>query len=290
MASNISHSLKVRLLNLSNHDNARYQQLIVRYMHERFLYRLSISAYRKNFILKGGSLLYAYEGLLSRPTLDVDFLGYQINRDNSAIMAAFKEIAAIHVPYDGVIFESGAITSVPIARDRKYPGIRISMTCHLDTIRKTLVFDVAFGDVITPKPVSMEYPTLITTMDRPVVMAYSLETVVAEKLQTMVEKSIFNSRMKDFFDLFRIISEHKFDEDVLLQAIKITFENRRTVILADELIFSPIYANDKNLESRWNAYCKKLKIADQPTFKEAIEVITAFIKPYWEALTAHKRT
>lgn len=92
MATNIAHSLKVRLLNLSNHDNRRYQQLLVRYMQERFLNRLSESKYCTNFILKGGALLYAYDEFLPRPTLDVDFMGNHISNDKDAIVAAFKEI------------------------------------------------------------------------------------------------------------------------------------------------------------------------------------------------------
>ena len=92
MATNIAHSLKIRLLNLSDHDNRRYQQLLVRYMQERFLYRLSESKYCNNFILKGGALLYAYDEFLPRPTLDIDFMGNHISNDKDAIVAAFKEI------------------------------------------------------------------------------------------------------------------------------------------------------------------------------------------------------
>lgn len=135
MAKNIAHSLKVRLLNLSNHDNRRYQQLLVRYMQERFLFRLSESRYNRNFILKGGALLYAYEEFLPRPTLDVDFLGTHINNDKEAIIRAFKEIATSSTADDGVRFIPESVNASEITVARKYPGTRITLVGLLDTIR-----------------------------------------------------------------------------------------------------------------------------------------------------------
>ena len=125
MVKNIAHSLKVKLLNLSDHDNRRYQQLLVRYMQERFLYRLSESKYCSNFILKGGALLYAYNEFLPRPTLDVDFMGTHISNDKDAIIAAFKEIASTEVDDDGVKFLPESVDASDIAVERKYPGVRI---------------------------------------------------------------------------------------------------------------------------------------------------------------------
>ena len=203
MAKNIAHSLKVRLLNLSDHNNKRYQQLLVRYMQERFLYRLSVSKYSNNFILKGGALLYAYDEFLPRPTLDVDFMGIRISNDKNAIINAFKEIVSDPTIDDGIRFMPDSIDASDIAVERKYPGVRITVVGFLDTVRKELTFDIGFGDVIIPQPVMMEYPTIIDDMENPRLAAYSLETVVAEKFQTVVEKSVFNSRMKDFYDLYQ---------------------------------------------------------------------------------------
>lgn len=284
MAKNIAHSLKVRLLNLSDHDNRRYQQLLVRYMQERFLYRLSESEYCNNFILKGGALLYAYDEFLPRPTLDVDFMGTQIRNDKNAIVAAFKEIASQEVDDDGVRFLPDSVEASDIAVERKYPGVRISIIGFLDTIRKELTFDIGFGDVVIPSPVIMAYPTIIEEMGNPRITAYSLETVVAEKFQTIVEKSVFNSRMKDFFDLYRIITVHYFDEDTLLDAIRATFENRNTDLSACEIVFSPDYINDTTLEKRWNAYCLKTVIDNPLTFQEVMAVIVSFVKPHWDKL------
>lgn len=284
MAKNIAHSLKVRLLNLSDHDNRRYQQLLVRYMQERFLYRLSESKYCSNFILKGGALLYAYDEFLPRPTLDVDFMGTHISNDKDAIVAAFKEIASQDVDDDGVRFLPDSVEASDIAVERKYPGVRISVVGFLDTIRKELTFDIGFGDVITPSPVIMAYPTIIEELESPRITAYSLETVVAEKFQTIVEKSVFNSRMKDFLDIYRIIKAHDFDENTLSDAIRATFENRNTDFSACEAVFSPEFMNDAALEKRWNAYCNKTPIENPLIFPEVMAVIVNFVKPYCDRL------
>ena len=282
MTKNIAHSLKVRLLNLSDHDNRRYQQLLVRYMQERFLYRLSKSKYRNNFILKGGALLYAYDEFLPRPTLDVDFMGTHISNDRDAIIAAFKEMASQEIVVDGVRFLPDSIKASEIAVEHKYPGKRISIIAFLDTIMKVLTFDIGFGDVITPNPIIMTYPTIIEEMKSPRITAYSLETVVAEKFQTIVEKSVFNSRMKDFFDLYRIIKAHNFDENSLSNAIQATFENRNTDFSACGIVFSPDFMNDVTLEKKWNAYCNNTPIGNSLSFQEIMGVIVNFVKPYFD--------
>lgn len=284
MAKNIAHSLKAKLLNLSDHDNRRYQQLLVRYMQERFLYRLSESIYSNNFILKGGALLYAYDEFLPRPTLDVDFMGTHISNDKDAIVMAFQEIAIQEVEDDGVRFLSGSVGASDIAVERKYPGVRISVIGFLDTIRKELTFDIGFGDVITPGPVIMTYPTIIDSMESPRITAYSLETVVAEKFQTIVEKSVFNSRMKDFYDLYRILTAHEFDENTLLDAIRATFENRNTDFSACEFVSSPEFINDSILEKRWNAYSHKISIENPLTFREIMMEIVNVVKPFCDKL------
>lgn len=280
MAKNIAHSIKARLLNLGDHDNRRYQQLLVRYLQERFLYRLSQSRHYRNFILKGGTLLYAYDKFLPRPTLDVDLLGVNISNSKESIIEAFKEIASSPISDDGVVFIPESITASDIAVERKYPGIRIMLTTYLDTIKKDLTFDIGFGDVIVPNPIMMTYPTLIMGMDKPQLAAYSLETVIAEKIQTMTEKSFFNSRMKDFFDVYRILLVHEFNSDVLLDAMKATFDNRKTEYSNVEVLFSHEFINDTTMEQRWKTYCKKTKLHGLPSFKETIEVINNFLLPY----------
>ena len=284
MAKNIGHSIKARLLNASDHNNRRYQQLLVRYMQECFLRRLSMSPYSRKFILKGGALLYAFDEFLPRPTLDIDFMGTGISNDKSSIIDAFKEIAEITVEDDGVVFIADSIDASDIAVEKKYPGVRITVEAHLDTVVKELTFDIGFGDVIKPRPLSMEYPVIFPEMNAPQLIAYSLETVVAEKFQTMIDRGEANSRMKDYYDLYRIISSHKFDENDLLSAIIATFDNRKTEYIPNHQLFSDGFANNPLLVQRWNNYRRKLEDIKDVSFDTVMMVIGNFMKPYWEKL------
>lgn len=282
---NIAHSRKAKLLLLSERDNKKYQQMLVRYFNERFLARLSKSAYRSRFILKGGSLLFAYEEFIPRPTLDIDFMGNRINNDAQVIKDAFVAIINTEVTEDGVIFHPKTIHSEPITVEKKYPGTRITVDVSLDSIRKTLTLDVGFGDVITPHPIDMDYPVIFDDSDEINLVAYSLETVVAEKFQTMIDRSVTNSRMKDFFDLYRILSVHQFDTDILQEAINATFTNRNTAYSPNHSLFEDDFKQDRSMTMQWNNYLKKMKLPQDRSFAEVVDFITGKLKPYWEKLS-----
>ena len=281
---NIAHSRKAKLLLLSEKDNKKYQQMLVRYFNERFLARLSKSSYRSSFILKGGSLLFEYAEFTPRPTLDIDFMGNRINNDAQIIKNAFVEIINTSVPEDGVQFHPETIKSEPITVEKKYPGTRITFDVSLDSIRKTLTMDVGFGDVITPHPVEMDYPVIFEESEEINLVAYSLETVVAEKFQTMIDRSVTNSRMKDFFDLYRILSVHQFDTEILQEAINATFANRNTVYSPDHSLFGEDFKQDRGMTTQWNNYLKKMKLPQDKSFAEIVDFITEKLRPYWEKL------
>lgn len=282
---NIAHSRKTKLLNLVNKDNKAYQQLLVRYFHERFLSRLSTSPYRERFILKGGALLYAFEEFMPRPTLDVDFMGYRINNTPEEIKAAFVDIMKLStVEHDGVIFHPDTIEAEPITVEKEYPGIRVSFDASLDTIRKNLVMDIGFGDVVTPHPIDLDYPVIFEDTDNIILKAYSLETVVAEKFQTMIERGIYNSRMKDYFDLYRILSTHQFNPADLQNAIAATFNNRGTVYTEDNVVFTNEFITSVILNSRWANYISKMKLEMNLQFPDVVRFIIQKLQPYWESL------
>ena len=140
--------------------------------------------------------------------------------------------------------------------------------------------DIGFGDVITPRPVDMNYPTIFDEEDGIDILEYSLETVVAEKFQTMIERSILNSRMKDFFDLHRILSAHKFDDDTLRDAINATFKNRHTEYSPSHLILTDEYMNNAEMAQRWDNFLKKMSLESDMTFPEVVRFITTRLKTY----------
>lgn len=281
--SSLARSIKARLLNMADGDNKKYQQLIVRYCHERLLFRLSKSNYRERFILKGGALLYAFEEFMPRPTLDIDFMGNRTDNDKESVLAAFRSIAEMPYPEDGISFLIETLTAENITIEKKYPGVRVSMAVNIGTYRQNLAMDIGFGDVIVPSPMNLEYPTIFDSMDVPNILAYSLETVVAEKFQTMIDRGRFNSRMKDYFDLYRIFLAHKFDKQLLAEAVKATFENRETKFIENHDFFSSEFGRDVALNGQWNNYVRKMKIS-LPSFKDVHSIISNRLLPYWLAL------
>lgn len=278
-------SVKARLLNLAEGNNRTYQQLIVRYLHERLLYRLSKSDYRESFILKGGALLYAYENFIPRPTLDIDFSGYHIDNSKENILSAFKAIVTEPYPEDGIEFLPDTMTAEEITVEKKYPGVRINLTANIGSYCQAVTMDIGFGDVITPSPVFKDYPTLFDNMPRPNVMVYSLETVVAEKLHAMIDRGRFNSRMKDYFDLYRIFSAHSFDAELLTQAIRATFKNRGLKATADNDFFTDDFGNDRQLNLQWNNYMRRTKLT-LPDFPGIHRTVADHLMPLWDSIGA----
>ena len=158
---NTGKSIKARLLNAMNETGYKYMYLLARYFNERLLYRVSVSQYKDNFVLKGGSLLYALNGLESRPTIDIDFMAERINRDREYLTDVFREILSIACDEDGVAFDIESLKTEPITVDKKYPGTRFLVTAHMDTIVHPMSMDIGFGDIITPCPEAVDYPLLL---------------------------------------------------------------------------------------------------------------------------------
>lgn len=281
---NFARSVKDRLLNISRSGKIGYQVLVTRYLQERLLYRLSISPYYDHFVLKGGALLYAHERLMARPTLDIDFMGHRIDNDKENVRKAFAEICAIPFQQDGVTFHTDTIRTDDIAVERKYPGVRLTLKTTIDTIRQDVSMDIGFGDVITPCPSALDYPNLIDGFPATVILAYSLETVIAEKFQTVIVRAEANSRMKDFYDLFTILQGERYDGETLKEAINATFENRHTVYMDNHIVFSPDFADNPDLNIRWNSFVRKLKLSQKLLFPDVIGFIQTKLKPYWDNL------
>lgn len=281
---NYGHSVRAKLLNISIEQKIPFQKLLPRYFQERLLYRLSISPYKDNFVLKGGALLYAHEKWGARPTVDIDFLGQNISRNIENIKAVFAEMAKIDFHEDGVVFDPLTMTADEITLDKEYNGVRLGITAHLDTIKQPVSMDIGFGDIITPSPESLDYPTLIPEMTDVNVLAYSLETVVAEKFEAMIALSTGNSRMKDFFDVYRILSSGNVRRDVLEDAIKATLSNRGTILYPDHALFSEDFFADETRVSFWNGFLKKIKWNESIDFKKVGNMIRTELMLYYKEM------
>ncbi len=275
MIKNIAHSVQARLLNLSKSSGVGHQQIVTRYFQERLLSRLSHSRFVENFILKGGALLYAHNRDGARPTLDLDFMGEHISREKDTMINAFNEIYNIDEG-DGVVFVAETLTTDEIAVEKKYPGVRLSILATLGSIRQVVSMDIGFGDVIVPSPVDLEYPVMLEEDSNILIKAYSIETVIAEKLQTMVDRYVRNSRMKDFYDVWSLLNSKDINEEILKDALQATFTNRATPIEDLPTIFEEKFVNDKDMDLRWKAYIRKTKL-ELLSFSEIMNFIKSRI-------------
>lgn len=282
---NYGKSVRARLVNLMNGTGYNYMYLLARYFNERLLYRVSVSRYKDNFLLKGGSLLYALDGLDARPTIDVDFLADRISRDRDTLTNIFKQIVDIDCVEDGVLFDTDSITTEPITVDKKYPGLRFYVTAHMDTIVHSMSIDIGFGDVVSPCPMAIEFPLLLPNIPSVNIQAYSLETVVAEKFHTMIDRDDTNSRMKDFFDCYQLLTQRILDDEALFEAIKATFDNRALPYKPNLKLFSDEYAIDTERGMRWKSFLRKIKWKDEISFYTVMKVVKARLQPmlirYW---------
>ena len=285
---NYGKSVKARMANLMNETGYKYMYLLTRYFNERLLYRVSVSQYKDNFLLKGGSLLYALEGLEARPTIDIDFMADRISRDREALTRIFGQITSIDCDEDGVLFDARSIKTEPITVDKKYPGLRFYVTAHMDTIVHNMSVDIGFGDVVSPCPMAIDFPLLLPNLPSINLQAYSLETVVAEKFHTMIDRDETNSRMKDFFDCYQLLTQRNLDDETLFEAIKATFDNRAMVYKSNLKLFSDEFVTDKERIIRWKAFLKKIKWKEEIPFSSVMQVVTERLKPmanrYWRSV------
>ena len=282
---NYGKSIRNKLLYIARKEDVFYQTVLTRYFQERLLYRMSQTRYRNNFYLKGGALMYAFERFAARPTLDIDFLGKNISNDGESIIAAFREICSVPYDEDGVTFDIEHITAQNITEFKDYHGIRISILVKIDTISQVMSMDIGFGDVVTPNPIDLDYPLILEHLPSAKILAYSIETVIAEKMHAVVDLADQSSRMKDYYDLYNILSKEEYDGNVLQEAIARTFENRHTPYDADTMFFREDFANNQQMQVRWRAFLNKITRNQDVKFSDVVTFIQNKLFPYWEHLS-----
>lgn len=266
---NLAQSVHHRLLNRAREQGEDFNLVLIRYVLERFLYRLGRSRHKDRFILKGAMLFAAWTDQPHRPTRDLDLLGIGDSSD-TALRQVFSEIVRMPVEPDGLEFDEGSISISEIREAQDYPGKRIRLRVRLGNARQDLQIDVGFGDAVTPEPAEIDYPTLLDS-SAPRIRAYPCETVIAEKLQALVAFGMAISRMKDFYDIWTLSKQFTFDGASLSAAIAATFERRSTAIpegvptaLTDE------FAADGTKQTQWTAFLKRNALIDAPGDLESI--------------------
>ena len=261
--------IKGRIKSVAKQNNAAARTLMRIYMMERFLERLAQSEYRDNFIIKGGILVTAMIGVAHRSTMDIDTSMKNLNLSAEDALRVVNQVKDIDLD-DGVSFEVKDVSN--IMDEMEYPGIRVTMNANVGRLITPLKIDISTGDVITPRAIEFNYDLLLE--DRSISLwSYNLETILAEKLQTVLARGILNTRMRDFYDIRMLLNtyEDKVNKAVLKDAFAATCKKRGTDHLqeqAEDII--KIIDADEQLQVLWRAYQKKYSYAAEIDYASVI--------------------
>lgn len=268
-------SLKAKIRNIAKQKNIPAQVILQNYMFERLLVRLAASAYKEKFVLKGGMLVAAIVGLDNRATMDLDTTLKNLPLTPEAIRSALEEICAMP-SNDEVTFEFGTIS--PIREDDIYGGYRVALTAKFETLLTPLSIDVSTGDAITPHAVPYQFAEIFDEEKSYELWAYNIETVMAEKVETILRRSVFNTRPRDFYDAYILASTQKFDKDVFAQALRATAAHRGTTEqIADVPGILRNIEESPQLRAMWEKYRKQFAYAQDITYEQILDAVRKLV-------------
>ncbi len=268
-------SLKAKIRNIAKQKNIPAQVILQNYMFERLLVRLAVSAYKERFVLKGGMLVAAIVGLDNRATMDLDTTLKNLPLTPEAIRSALEEICAMPSD-DEVTFEFGTIS--PIREDDIYGGYRVALTAKFETLLTPLSIDVSTGDAITPHAVPYQFAEIFDEEKSYELWAYNIETVMAEKVETILRRSVFNTRPRDFYDAYILASTQKFDKDVFAQALRATAAHRGTTEqIADVPGILRNIEESPQLRAMWEKYRKQFAYAQDITYEQILDAVRKLV-------------
>lgn len=264
-------SLKAKIRNIAKQKNIPAQVILQNYMFERLMVRLSASEYKEKFVLKGGMLVAAIVGLDNRATMDMDTTLKNLPLTPEAIRSALESVCSIGYD-DGVSFELGKIS--PIREDDIYGGYRVMLTARFDTMITPLSIDVSTGDVITPHAVQYSFSEIFEDEKSYNLWAYNIETVMAEKVETILRRGVFNTRPRDFYDAYILSTTQKFDRTLFADALKATAAHRGTEQqIADVPAILNNIEESPELKTMWDKYRKQFAYAADIEYGQIIAVL-----------------
>ena len=264
-------SLKAKIRNIAKQKNIPAQVILQNYMFERLLVRLSDSEYKEKFVLKGGMLVAAIVGLDNRATMDMDTTLKNLPLTPEAIRSALETVCSITCD-DGVSFEIGTIS--PIREDDIYGGYRVMLNARFDTMITPLSIDVSTGDAITPHAVQYSFSEIFNDDISYELWAYNIETVMAEKVETILRRGVFNTRPRDFYDAYILSTTQKFDQTVFIDALNATAAHRGTTQQIEDVpaILRNIVESPE-LKSMWDKYRKQFAYASDIEYDQIMTVL-----------------
>ena len=264
-------SLKAKIRNIAKQKNIPAQVVLQNYMFERLLVRLSASEYKDKFVLKGGMLVAAIVGLENRATMDLDTTLKNLPLTPEAIRFALEDICRMPFEED-VTFEIGTIS--PIREDDLYGGYRVMLHARFDTLLTPLSIDVSTGDAITPHAVQYNFSEIFDDEKSYQLWAYNIETVLAEKVETILRRGVFNTRPRDFYDAYILTTTQKFDKAVFREALRATANHRGTAQqIADVPAILHNIEESPQLQAMWSKYRKQFAYATDIGYSQILEVL-----------------
>ena len=264
-------SLKAQIRNLAKKKNVKAQILLQNYMFERFLERLSMSEYKDKFILKGGMLISAIVGIDTRTTMDLDatMRGLPFNEDS--IQNTMTAICSLPIEDDVLLTVD---TIAPIRPDDKYGGYRTKITAVYDTIETPFTVDISTGDVITPQPVKYTFRGMFDEEKQIELWAYNIETVMSEKIETVLRRNTLNTRARDFYDIFIIVTTQPYNPALLKEAFTATALHRGTAEqIADIPAVINVIEGSTELRQMWEKYRKEFDYAADITYEMVVDAL-----------------
>lgn len=285
---NIPASVRARLQNIAKETSRPFAEVLQYYGMERLLYRFSKSPYTAKFILKGALMFTAWNIPQRRTTLDIDFSARFDNQING-IEKVIKDICKVAVISDGLVFDPETVKGQRIKEDADYEDVRVKFVGFLERSRIPMQIDIGFGDVIHPKPKTIDYPVILD-LPKPHLKGYPLESVISEKFEAMMKLGLLNSRMKDFYDIWLLMRKFDFNGTILTEALKKTFDHRKTELpLKRPLFAQEIYDNKSDRQMLWMAFLRKNDIKNAPDNLSAIaKTIEKFLIKPLEAIKKGK--
>lgn len=269
-------SLKAKIRNIAKQKNIPAQVILQNYMFERLLVRLSASKYKEKFVLKGGMLVAAIVGLDNRATMDMDITLKNLPLTPEAIRSALEDVCDIAFD-DGVVFEIGTIS--PIREDDVYGGYRVMLNARFDTLLTPLSIDVSTGDAITPHAVQYNFSEIFDDEKSYELWAYNIETVIAEKVETILRRGVFNTRPRDFYDAYILTTTQRFDNAVFADALKAIANHRGTTQqIADVPGILRNIEESPELKTMWDKYRKQFFYAKDITYEQIVNSIKTLLK------------
>jgi len=276
--SNVSQSVHDRLLNQARETGRSFNELLLYYGIERFLYRLAQTGHVDGFALKGALLLHVQDPDLARSTRDIDVLDLK-RRDKEQIREVVRDAMLVEVSEDGMEYDPETIEISEIRPEAEYQGLRITFRGYLGTARVPMQIDVGTGDVLEQELVRIEYPELLS-YGCPRLLGYPLESVIAEKFEAMVDLGTVNTRMKDFYDVWRLSRHQRFEGSRLSAAMKATFERRGTPIPEERPeVLSEVFLESGQKQTHWTSFLEKTRLDASPSLADVLSELTDFLLP-----------